>query len=66
VVRHVFGVDIADKILHTSLVAQMQEDRLIWKVERHILYFVRSAYRLCVEELVDSSHLRRTGYWSGI
>ena len=29
VVHQVFNVDIADKILHTPLIAQVQEDRLI-------------------------------------
>ena len=66
VVRQVFSVDIVDKILHTPLIAQVQEDRLIWKVERHGWYSVSSAYMLCVDELVDSSHLWRPGYWSGI
>jgi len=66
VIRQVFSVDIADKILHTPLIAHVQEDRLIWKAERHGRYSICSAYRLCVEELVDSSHLRRLGYWSGI
>lgn len=41
-------------------------DNMVWKVERNGIYSVRSAYRLCVEELVDTSHLRRPGYWSGI
>jgi len=64
VVRQVFSVDITDKILHTPLIALVQEDRLIWKDERHGRYSVYSAYRLCVEELVDSSHLRRLGIGS--
>ena len=35
-------------------------------MERHGRYSVCSAYRLCVTELVDSSHIWRLGYWSGI
>jgi len=66
VVRQVFSVDIADKILHTPLISQVDEDKIIWKAERHSRYSVRSAYRLCVSELVDSSHLWRPRYWSGI
>jgi hypothetical protein len=35
-------------------------------VEKNGFYLVRSAYRLCVDVLTDSSHLRRGGYWQGI
>jgi len=66
VVRQVFSVDIANKILHMPLIAQVEDDRILWKAERHGRYLVRSAYRLCVTELIDSSYLWRLGYWSGI
>jgi len=59
-------VEIANKILHTPLISQVEEDRIIWKAERHRRYSVRSAYKLCVTDLIDSSHLWRPGYWSGI
>jgi len=65
-VRQVFSVDIADKILNTPLISQFDGDRIIWKAERNRRYSVRSAYRLCVSELVDSSYLWRPGYWPGI
>ena len=61
-----FSVDVADKILHTPLISQVEEDRIVWKEERHGRYSVRSAYRLCVTELIDSSYLWRPGYWSGV
>ena len=57
VVRQVFSTDIADKILHTPLISQVDEDKIIWKAERNGRYSMHSAYRLCVSELVDSSHL---------
>ncbi|KEH40829.1 hypothetical protein MTR_1g035970 [Medicago truncatula] len=38
-----------------------ESDRLIWKAEKHGKYSPKIAYRLCVEELIDSSHLRRPG-----
>jgi len=65
-VRQVFSVDIAEKILHTPLIPQVDGDRIIWKAERNGRYSVRSAYMLCVSELVDSSYLWRPGYWTGI
>jgi len=62
----VFSNDIAEAILNTPLFEQVQNDRLIWKAERNGCYTVRSAYRLCVEELVDVSHLHRPGNWRDI
>ena len=44
----------------------MHHDQLVWKVEKNGLYFVKSAYRLCVEELVDTSHMRKPVFWLGI
>lgn len=65
-VRQVFSDELANKILSTPLVAHVQSDRLIWKAERNGKYSVKNAYRLCVEELIDASHLRRPGNWSSI
>jgi len=35
VVRQVFSVDIAYKILHMPLIPQVDKDRIIWKAERY-------------------------------
>jgi hypothetical protein len=61
-VQQVFSEDIASDILNTPLVTQVASDRLIWKAERNGIYSVKSAYRLCVEDLVDTTHLRRPGF----
>jgi len=61
-----FESDTAARILQTLLFVQVVDDRLIWKAERNGLYSVKSAYRLCVKELVDTSHFRQPGLWSGI
>lgn len=66
VIHQVFDDASAAAILQTPLIEQVTEDALIWKVERNGLYSVKSAYRLCVEELIDTVHLRKAGYWSGI
>jgi len=42
--------------LNTPLQPLVGEDKLIWKAEKHVNYFVRSAYRVCVNEIVDNSH----------
>jgi len=41
-------------------------DKLVLKVEKNGCYFVRSAYRICVEDIINNDHLRKPGYWSGI
>jgi hypothetical protein len=64
-IRQMFSNDIAD-ILNTLLFEQFQNDRLIWKAERNSCYTVCSVYRLCVEEMVDVSHLHRLGNWRDI
>jgi len=62
----VFSADIAYTILRTPLLEQVPNDKFIWKAEKNGLYYVKSAYMLCVEDLVDTSHIRRPGYWSNI
>ncbi|MCI35043.1 hypothetical protein A2U01_0056264, partial [Trifolium medium] len=37
-VRQVFSVDIVDKILHTPLISQVDDDRVIWKAKRNGRY----------------------------
>jgi len=66
VIQQVFSSNIANSILRTLLFDEVMDDKLIWNFEKNGLYFVKSAYRLCMEELVEASHLRRSGYWSGI
>jgi len=65
-IRQVFSTDIAVVILHTPLFEQVTNDRLIWKAERNGCYSVRSAYILCMEELIDVCHLHRPGNWKRI
>ena len=65
-VRYIFEDGTAQQILNTSLFQQVSEDRLVWQPEKNGKYSVRSAYRVCMEEISDNSHLKRSGYWSGI
>ena len=66
VVRHVFSSNIASKIPNTPFNNKIPNDHLISKAENNGRYSVRSAYRLCVDELIDSSHLRCSWSWSRI
>lgn len=50
--------------MSTPLVAHVQSDRLIWKVEKNGKYYVKSVYRLYVKELIDSANLRSPKNWS--
>jgi hypothetical protein len=65
-VQQIFSNDIAEAILHTPLYNEVTHDRLIWKTEGNRCYTVRSAYRLCVEGLMDVSHLHCPGSWQNI
>jgi len=65
-VRHLFVDETAHQILNTLLHQQVQTDKIIWKAEKNGRYYVKSAYRICVEEVINNDHLRRPGYWSGI
>jgi hypothetical protein len=65
-VRQLFGNETTQNILNTPLHQQVQMDKLIWKVEKNGCYSVRSAYRICIEDIINNDHLRKPGYWSGI
>jgi hypothetical protein len=66
VIHQVFHTASPASILQTPLIEEVTEDALIWKAERNGLYFVKSVYQLCVEDLIYICHLQRDGYWLGI
>jgi hypothetical protein len=66
VISSLFDQGTVEKIVKTPLVQHVNVDRLVWKAEMRGNYSVKSAYHLCVDELIDTSHLKRPGYWSGI
>jgi len=39
---------------------------MIWNIGKNGLYYNKNEYQLYVEELMNTSHLRRTSYWGGI
>ncbi|CAJ2647159.1 unnamed protein product [Trifolium pratense] len=52
------------RILATPLYPSVSDDRRLWRGESKGEYSVRSAYRICVHELLDTSHLRVNGSWN--
>ncbi|XP_024634347.2 uncharacterized protein [Medicago truncatula] len=65
-IHQFFVEDMATNILNTPLHHQVLTDKLIWKAEKNGLYSVKSAYRICIKEVINNDHLCKPGYWSGI
>jgi len=61
-VKQIFSEDIATSILNMPLFNQVSNDRLVWKAEKNGLYSIQSVYMLCVEDMVDTTHLKRPGF----
>lgn len=51
-VRFIFEAGTSQQILDTPLFLQVNEDKMVWKPKKNGQYSVRSAYRVCVEEIV--------------
>jgi hypothetical protein len=59
-----FDAQTAQLILNTSLQPLVLEYKMIWKGEMSGKYSVKSAYRLCVNEIADNSHMHVNGRWN--
>jgi hypothetical protein len=58
-----FDQPTADRICATPLYSSVTDDKRIWCGESNGDYSVKSAYRICVENL-DTSHLQVNGSWN--
>jgi hypothetical protein len=65
-IRNRFDSTTAEAIINIPLLSHIAEDRQVWKAEKNGYYTVKSAYWLCVEDLIDTSHFRVPGFWSRI
>jgi ribonuclease HI len=63
IVLSLFDEPSAARILATPLYPSVTDDRRIWRGESNGDYSVKSAYRICVQDL-DTSHLRVNGNWN--
>jgi hypothetical protein len=62
-VTSLFDISSADKILNTPLFSSVATDKQVWRVERDGHFSVKSAYRLCTQDFIDTPHLTRPGLW---
>ena len=62
----IFNEQIVEHIVTTPLYPSVREDRLVWKKESNSEYSVRSAYHLCMNELLDTSHFKVESAWDVI
>jgi len=63
-IHSLFDAHTAQLILNTPLQPLVTEDKMIWKGERSGNYSVKCAYRICVSEIVDNSHMHVNGRWN--
>ena len=59
-----FDAPTAQAILDTPLQPLVTEDKMIWKEEKIGKYSVKSAYKICVSEIADNSHMHVHGRWN--
>lgn len=62
-IHNLVGREEAIKILKTPLFETLQVDKRVWKYEKNGIYSVRSAYRYCKEEAIDTNHIKAQENW---
>ncbi|GAU30349.1 hypothetical protein TSUD_57600 [Trifolium subterraneum] len=48
----------------SKLLSSVFQDKIIWRLEKNEKYSVKSAYRYCIEDTLDISHLQVQGNWN--
>ncbi|XP_058776277.1 uncharacterized protein LOC131650592 [Vicia villosa] len=64
VIHSLVGEEAAEKIQNTPLFTVVQNDSLFWKHESNGKFSVQSAYRYCINDAIDTSHLRISERWN--
>jgi hypothetical protein len=54
-ITSLFDTNNANKIISTTLFSLVSEDKQLWRVKQHEHYSIKSTYRLCTQELIDTS-----------
>jgi hypothetical protein len=61
-----FDDSSARKILKTPLLHSVSVDKVTWRLEKDGHYSVKSAYRYCIDEAIDTTHLKVPDQWNYI
>jgi len=62
----IFDQQTAAAIINKPLYTSVTKDRLVWNKENNGEYSVRSAYQLCMQELLDIYEFKVPGEWDYI
>ncbi|MCH98722.1 ribonuclease H protein, partial [Trifolium medium] len=63
-ITSILGMQLGSRILQTPLFDSVSHDKIIWRFEKNGKYSVKSAYRYCIEDTLDLSHLKVQGNWN--
>ncbi|XP_045802928.1 uncharacterized protein LOC123896601 [Trifolium pratense] len=64
VIRSNFNVRDVEEILKIPLVSMARKDDIIWRFDKKGLYSVKSAYRVCVDVLINRDERKVEGDWN--
>ncbi|KEH30222.1 hypothetical protein MTR_4g065063 [Medicago truncatula] len=63
-IRNNFNLRDVDEILKIPLLLREQNDAIIWRFDKKGVYSVKSAYRVCVDVLINRDEWKVEGDWN--
>lgn len=51
------------KALNTPFFEAIHEDKLVWRFKNNGRFLIRSAYRYCIKDIIDTSYLSISENW---